>query len=47
MEVDTKIVNPVDNNEDEKLIKIMQVISSICNLLLQFEINVLINSEET
>ncbi len=47
MEVDTKIVNPVDNNEDEKLIKIMQVISSISNLLLQFEINVLINSEET
>ncbi len=26
---------------------VMQVISSICNLLLQFEINVLINSEET
>lgn len=40
-------MQPVDANQDDKLMTILQVISSICNLLLQFEINVLINSEET
>jgi hypothetical protein len=46
MEVDSGI-KPATSEEDDKLLTILQVVSSICNLLLQFEINVLINSEET
>ena len=34
MQVDTTNAKPADSDQDEKLITILQVISSICNLLL-------------
>lgn len=47
MEFDSARAPPVDLSENDKLMTNLQVISSVCNLLLQFEMSVLINSEET